>query len=91
VDARHCERQVHFRERRDRVEESLKTIVELKDRAALIDHCRRLIAGDGTPPAPVTLSFVPYDLAPDPQTGWECTYLVMVYGYGPIGYTDAPL
>ena len=82
-------RPVHFRERRDRIEDSLKTLVELKDRAALVEHCRRLIAADGTPPTPVTFSLVPYALAPDPSSGWASTYLVMVYGYGPIGYTDA--
>jgi hypothetical protein len=82
---------VRFRERRDRVDESLQTIVELKDRAALVDHCRRLIESEGTPVSTLTVSIIPYDLTPDAQTGWECTYLVMAYGYGPIGYTDGPL
>ena len=84
-------RLVRFRERRHRIEDSLKTLVELNDRAALVEHCRRLIAANRTPPAAVTFSLVPYGLAPDPATGWPCTYLVMVHGYGPIGYTDAPV
>ena len=82
-------RLVRFREQRARIEDSLKTLVELQDRAALIDHCRRLIAPDRTPASPVAYSLVPYALAPDPETGWAYTYLVVVYGYGPIGYTDA--
>jgi hypothetical protein len=82
---------VWFRERRERVDESLQSIVELKDRAALVDHCRWLIESEGTPVSTPAFSIIPYDLTPDAQTGWGCTYLVMVYGYGPIGYTNGPL
>jgi hypothetical protein len=64
---------VRFRERRDRVDESLQTIVELKDRAALVDHCRRLIESKGTSASTPTFSLIPYDLTHDAQTGWQYT------------------
>src|SRR5262249_57806975 len=52
-------RLVRFRERRDRIEDSLKTLAKLHDRAALVEHCRRLIAAYSTPATAVTFSLVP--------------------------------
>jgi hypothetical protein len=79
---------VKFTEHRD----SMAPLVELADRAALLAHCRRLLS---PPLSPMLFQFsdeklevTPY--VDDPRTGWD-THLVIIKGFGPLGYTDGPV
>lgn len=78
-----------FRAQRGSLASSMKTEVELKDRAALLDHCHRLVW-----PFIVfldeDLDVALYDPNPDFRAGWSRTYVVTIAGYGVIGFTDVP-
>ena len=81
-----------FREHRGGLAESMQTQVELADRAALLEHIRKLAEPWPTFP-PVTEETVrvePYYLERDDRTGWEQTGIVMLEGYGVLGFTDGP-
>lgn len=81
-----------FREQRGSLNDSMRTCVELKDHAALVEHCRKLLEAWPTAPQVTnnTLWVEKYTDLPDERIGWGKTYIVGVYGYGVLGYTDAP-
>lgn len=68
----------------------MATVVELDDRAALLEHMRLLLAPWPTAP-PVTDETVEihsyYGI--DGRNGWD-TYIVILKDYGPFGFTDSP-
>lgn len=75
-----------FREHRGSFAESMKTVVDVKDRAELLREVQRVLY-----PLPVVdFSIRPYGEGPDRRTGWN-TYVVTVDGYGVAGFTDGPL
>lgn len=62
-------------------------IVELPDRAALIAHCRKLLY-----PYRVCFSEQQFHIKPhfpDWPTGWNPRSIVIIDGYGVIGFTDS--
>jgi hypothetical protein len=72
-----------FREHRGSLDDSLLTVVELKDRFALLEHLTSILH------RPVTekdVAIVPYTF--DSRIGWQ-TYIVTLPGYGVIGFTDS--
>jgi hypothetical protein len=78
-----------FRELRGGLRESLETLVELPDRAALIAHVSQLQAAQpfNAPVSDATVHVRRY--YHDPRTGWD-THLVTLDIWGPVGYTDGP-
>lgn len=78
-----------FRQHRGGFDESMATYVDLADRAALLDHMRKLLAPYPTAP-PVTEETVeikPY-YGIDKRNGWD-THIVILKDYGPFGFTDS--
>jgi hypothetical protein len=81
---------MHFREHRGTRGDSLRTLVELEDRKALVEHCRRILARYDFTFNPAALRVTLYYDLPDPRIGWKSTYKVEVRGYGLVGFTDEP-
>jgi hypothetical protein len=82
-----------FREHRGTLEDSMKTIVELPDRAALIAHCRKLLAPYGFEFQNSWLHVEPYAWFDSEKPHWDArikwhTYIVTLDGYGVLGFTD---
>lgn len=72
-----------FREHRGSLADSLETVVTLETRADLIAHLGRVLA-----PFKVTDQIVETrHYAFDDRIGWN-TYIVVVHGHGPVGFTD---
>lgn len=67
----------------------MKTLVDLPDRAALIEHCRKLLAPYKFEFDAAALQVKPYWR--DDRIGWKEVHIVTINGYGVIGFTDGPL
>lgn len=79
-----------FREHRGGFDDSMSTVVEVADRAALLDHMRKLLQPYPSAP-PVTDETVRIEsyYGVDKRNGWD-THIVILKDYGPFGYTDSP-
>lgn len=66
----------------------MATVVELADRDALLKHVRGLFE----PPYfhESRLLVEPYGSGIDERNGWH-THLVVLEGWGPVGFTDGPV
>ena len=73
---------VHFRSQRGSLEESMRTVVDLRNRADLLEHLRRILAPMPVPPRRVGVRYYCYDA----RIGWP-TFLVTVDGQA-VGFTD---
>ncbi|HKC01397.1 MAG TPA: hypothetical protein VKD23_21615 [Terriglobales bacterium] len=71
----------YFREQRGSLEESLRTLVTLKDWPELVAHIRRLFSL--FPVAEEEISVEPYGY--DARIGWQ-TYIVTIRGQGVAGF-----
>jgi hypothetical protein len=80
-----------FREHRGSLDDSMATLVELEDRAALVRHVENLHGCFIHNYDFNQLIVKPYFMEPDDRCGWKQTWIVSLPGYGPIGYTDSPL
>jgi hypothetical protein len=81
---------VKFREHRGGLSESMKTVVEVADHAALLEHIRRKFAEHWPTFPPVTAETVhikPYCY--DERIEWN-SHIVTLDGYGVLGFTDGP-
>lgn len=79
-----------FREHRGGLAESMATVVELPDRAALLEHCRTLLAcWPIAPPVTDEALQVGGHVIFDARTGWH-THIVLLKGLGVLGFTDGP-
>jgi hypothetical protein len=79
-----------FREHRGGLAESMQTVVEVADHAALLAHIRKLAELWPTFP-PVnekTVQIKPYGY--DARIGWH-THIVTLDNYGVLGFTDGPV
>lgn len=76
-----------FREHRGGYHDSMETVVELPDRAALIEHIRGLLSPYEFHFEPADITVAPY-FGMDPRNGWD-THIVHLRRYGVIGFTDA--
>jgi hypothetical protein len=76
---------VRFREHRGSLEESMDTLVVLRDRRDLIAHLRYILDPLPVSDKKVTVRYYCFD----EQTGWN-TYIVTVGGR-PVGFTDGRL
>lgn len=84
-------RPIKFRPQRGGLAEAMAEMVELPNRAALIEHLQKWHSGmHGTPPVnDATVHVKPYgDDRPDERIGWKRTFIVMLDGWGPCGFTD---
>ena len=81
---------MRFREHRGSLNESLKTVVTLKNRAALVRYCQRLLRSFCFQFAASALHISKYDLCHDKRADWNRTYIVTIDGYGVMGFTDSP-
>lgn len=81
---------MQFREHRGTIAESIETIVTLKDRQALVDHCQTLLTPLSFRFEPDALTVTYYSDMPDTRVGWERTYIVIIEGHGVIGFSDSP-
>ncbi len=79
-----------YRDHRGGLSESMETVVELRDKDALIKHLQ--VCSRQCPTMPVidatTVRIVPYVF--DDRIGWD-THLVLLKEYGVLGYTDGPV
>lgn len=72
------------------IDDSMETVVEVADYAALLDHLRALAAPWPTFP-PInekTISIKKYWR--DERIGWLDQHIVTLVDYGVLGYTDGP-
>lgn len=80
-----------FREHRGGFAESMDTVVELPDRAALARHVNRLLSSFGNydvgPEDLVVTQYVPGN-SRDHRNGWEDVHIVTLADYGVLGFTD---
>lgn len=86
VTTEYKELMLKFREHRGGLQESMETVVEVVGRSDLAMHLADVLGRTVTPAA---LSSSPYG-GMDNRIGWD-THLVMLEGFGPVGFTDAPL
>jgi hypothetical protein len=78
-----------FREHRGGLAESMATLVDLPDRAALVEHCRKLLHPFRFQFDAATLEVRPYCIGRgDDRIGWKEVHVVTIKGYGVIGFTD---
>lgn len=70
----------------------MATLVTLPDRQALVQHVQKIYAS-WLPAYDFShgLTVKPYFMEPDKRCGWAQTYIVLLEGLGPIGFTDSPL
>lgn len=84
-----------FREHRGGLAESMATVIDVADRAALVAVIERLLAPFHFTRAQIDagLNVEPYGCSGLPlldlRNGWR-TYIVTLYEYGVIGFTDGP-
>ncbi|HEV8364576.1 MAG TPA: hypothetical protein VGQ52_13760 [Gemmatimonadaceae bacterium] len=78
-----------FREHRGMLVESMETTVDVPDRPALIKHLQNILQIYYIAMQPDDLTVEPYG-GTDARTGWD-TYIVIVRGFGVIGFTDGPV
>lgn len=76
-----------FRQHRGSLADSMKTVVELPDRAALLAHCRALLLPYQFEFPDAALHVERY--GPDARSGWDSQSLVTIDGYGVMGMTDS--
>lgn len=77
-----------FREHRGGLKESMETMVELKDRAALLEYCIKALGDFRFSFPPEALHIKPYSY--DDRIDWD-THIVSIDGYGVVGFTDGPV
>lgn len=75
-----------FREHRGSLEDSMTTVIELKDRKDLIAHCDRIFP-DCRPIQSDHLQFTA--CGSDERIGWNETYIVTLRGWGVLGFTNS--
>ena len=75
-----------FREHRQSLEASMRTVVFLETRAQLILHLRAVLAPVPVAEADILVRHYTFDK----RIGWD-TYLIVVRDYGPVGFTDGPI
>lgn len=79
-----------FREHRGSLADAMLTEVTLPDRAALLEHCRKIIPdallADTINDSDMTVS----KYGRDERIGWD-THIVSIAGYGVVGFTDGPV
>lgn len=83
---------MRYREHRRFLDESLETVQEFPDKAALIAYLRKDLAWAMVHLDESKLTIEPYpDLAHcyDERCGWN-TYIVHLKGFGVLGFTDGP-
>ena len=74
-----------YRDHRGGLAESMQTVVELKDRAALDQHIAGLLKPWGRVVTPDQIKSSWY--CQDPRIGWD-TWMITVDDYGVIGFTN---
>ncbi len=74
-----------FREHRGALNDAMETLFEFETRAQLLAHCRQLLSRNGFQFSDPHMHFFYQGF--DGRIGWN-TYLIVIQGYGPIGYTD---
>jgi hypothetical protein len=77
-----------FREHNGLLDDSMQTVVELPDGAALLQHLQNLLAPWDFPVTPETLHVTHY--AYDARIHWD-TYVVTLDKYGVLGFTNCPV
>ena len=81
---------MHFRQHRGSLEDSMTTLVHLKNRDELIGYIKGLLWEYPTAP-PVTDETVEVKFyMGDPRIGWTQLHIVTLDGYGVLGFTDGP-
>lgn len=75
-----------FREHRGQLAESMKTLIELPDKRALINHARLALEPYGFDVTEIVVHL--YLDKPDERIGWDKTWLITIPGYGVFGFTD---
>lgn len=77
-----------FREHRGGLQESMKTVVDLQDRAGLIEYIRKLLDGWGVTVTDDTVDLVKYNDHGDARIGWDELYVVTIKWFGVIGWAN---
>ena len=77
-----------FREHRGMLDDSMKTVVDVADRAALVSLLQTQLQLCGFAFNDEDLKIEPYGY--DKRIDWN-THIVTIKGYGVIGFTDGPV
>lgn len=77
-----------FREHRGGLAESMETLVVMEDWNELAEYCKTKLSEWMFNIRIEDVSVKPYADNPDTRIGWDKTYIVMVEGWGPFGFTD---
>lgn len=77
-----------YRDHRGTLDDSMQTVREVADFAALFEYLRSDLASFGFTLTPGMVDIAPYGV--DSRIGWD-TYIVRIDGYGVAGFTDGPL
>lgn len=78
-----------FRHHRGGLKESMKTLVTLEDRNALVQHLREYFK-EWFDVVPDKVKLERYGDGPDTRIGWDKVFIVTIDGFGPVGFTDGP-
>lgn len=79
---------MRFREHRGQFEDSMKTMVELADFAAVVAYIAKLLYPWNVDVEEKDVHTRVYLDRTDTRNGWAKTYLVVVPSFGVVGYTD---
>ena len=80
---------IKFREHRGTLDDSMKTVIELRDRPQLIRHLRNLLPTSiEVTEATVTIKFYS---GFDSRIEWRETYMVQIRNFGVAGFIDGPI
>ena len=86
---------MRFREHRGQLDDSMATLVTVRDRQELVEHCKKVLEPYNEWNLFHEIKFdqleiKEYFMQPDKRIGWEHTYLVTIPGYGVMGFCDEP-
>lgn len=80
-----------FRQHRRGLAESMETLVELSDRAALVAYCQKLLSPFQFEFTDADVTVTQYTPDGDARIGWGQLYIVHIKDYGVMGWTDGPV
>lgn len=78
-----------FRMHREYLTDSMKTATEVDGRAGLLTHIRNEFADIGPSFQDNQLWIKPYG-GDDKRIGWKDVHIVIIEGYGPVGFCEGP-
>lgn len=79
-----------YRDHRGGLAESMETLQEFDTRADLITYLQKELATWGHKFEESAVKIEPYGDGKDDRIGWSNLHIVIVQGFGPVGFADIP-